>query len=212
MKNKDLANLHEELLHFLLNYRNESKYIDHPNFLFRPATDVEALGEGRWFYDSPKSGWVNIYFTENAKKRHYQNNLQFSINLNGGWNIGLYVLKYPKIGLFWDHLIQSFSNVVKRHNDNFIERLDSKQITLFPIDKNYRTGLPEAIDTLFQFLKQEQNYFEDMYERSIPLSLIWENIFQKSLRVINKYRSQQKVKQVYLNGFQIKNYQGIKDT
>jgi len=215
MKNKDLANLHEELLHFLLNYRKESKYIANPNFLFRPASDIEAMTEGRWFYDNPTSGWVNIYFTENRK--HYHNNLQFGINLSKGWNIIINASAHPHIEViepFWDHLIQSFSNVVSReHKQNKSSYYEnSTQITLFPIDKNYRTGLPESLDILFQFLRQEQNCFEDRYKENIPLSLISEEIFRESLRHVNEYRNQQKVRHVYLNGFQIKNFQGIKDT
>lgn len=210
MKNKDLANLHEELLHFLLNYRNESRYIDNPNFLFRPASDVEALREGRWFYDNPGLGWVDIYFTKSGEERHYQNNLQFGINLNGWWNISLNLFNKPPepVTDFWYHLMKSFSNLADQYRPARIwdSLLANKQITLSPIDKNYRTALPEAIDTFFHFLKK---YIED---KDIPLSLIPEDIFQESLRVANEYRNRQKPKRVYLDGFQIRNYQGIKET
>ncbi len=91
--NIELSNLHEEILYFLLKYRDFSKYTEKPNFLFRPTTDIEALNQGRWFYDNP-TGWVNIYFTKSNEQRHYQNNVQFDINTNGGWNIGVYVLTY----------------------------------------------------------------------------------------------------------------------
>ncbi len=214
MKNEALANLHEELLHFLLNYRKESKYVDDPNFLFRPASDIEALKEGRWFYDSPRSGWVDIYFTESAEEMHCQNNLQFGINLDGWWSIGLHVPSHRQggaTGQFWERLIESFYNVARR----FPQRRkisDAEQITLSPLDDNYRTGLPEAIDTLFQFFRQEE-LIENSDKEAFPhLSLVSKDIFQESLRVVNECRNRQKVKQVYLNGFQIKNYQGIKET
>ncbi len=215
MKNKDLANLHEELLHFLLNYRNESKYADKPNFLFRPANDTEALKEGRWFYDSPDSGWVNIYFAKNDQKKYYENNLQFGINLNGEWNISFYVANFSQVRdmpQIWESPIRNFSNIAKRQPDRFSERFDSKRIIFYPIDKNYRTGLPEAINSLLQFFRQEREYIESADKINIPLSIIPEDIFQKSLQAVNEYRNQQKVKRVYLNGFHIKNYQGIKDT
>ncbi|MDM8525697.1 AAA family ATPase [Desulfococcaceae bacterium HSG8] len=208
MKNKELANLHEELLHFLLKYRNESKYIDNPNFLFRPANHIEALKEGRWFYDNPKLGWVDIYFTKSGEERHHQNNLQFRINTDGSWNISLYASKQAE--KFWDHLIRSFSNVAKLIGlQRFTARFE--QIILSPIDKNYRTGLPEAINTLFQFFRQERTV-ENTDKKNIPISLVSEDIFQESLHRINEYRNKQKVRCVYLNGFHIKNYQGIKDT
>ncbi len=222
MKNNDLANLHEELLHFLLDYRKESKYTDNLNFLFRPVNDIEALREGRWFYDNPRSGWVNICFTKSVEKKHFVNNLRFCINLSGEWNISIYFLKYPQseaTAQFWDHLIQSFSNVVKRHKvvkqhkaDRLPGRFDFKQITLFPIDENYRTGLPEAVNTFFQFFRQERNYIEHTDKINIPMSLISEEIFLKSLRHVNEYRNRQKVERVCLNGFQIKNFHDIRDT
>jgi len=210
MKNKDLANLHEELLHFLLNYRNESRYADNPNFLFRPADDTEALREGRWFYDNPGLDWVNIFFTKSGKERYYNNNLQFSINIDRTWNIRINISNSEQ---FWDHLIKSFSNVVQRHKpDSLPARSDSKQITLLPIDRNYRTGLPEAIDTLFQFFRQERNHIGHTDKTNIPLSLISEEIFLESLRHVNEYRNRQKVRRVRLSSFQIKNFQGIKET
>ncbi len=218
MKNKDLANLHEELLHFLLNYRNESKYADKPNFLFRPVIDIKALKEGRWFYDNfllPKR--VNICFTESGEERQIINNLNFVINIEGGWNI--IISNYSQVQTptqFWDHLIQSFSNVVHKRivhrQRRILNHTDFQYKMLFPIDKNYRTGLPEAIDTFFQFFKQEQNDIEDADKKNIPISLISDDIFYESLRGINEYRNQQKVNRVFLNGFQVKNFQGIKYT
>ncbi|MBN1618879.1 AAA family ATPase [Candidatus Dojkabacteria bacterium] len=230
MKNNDLVSLHEELLLFLLNYRKESKYFDTPNFLFRPITDVEAFKEGRWFYDTPISGWINIYFTENIEKKQianhpqFINNLQFGVNLNGRWNISVsFPVEFQgeSVSLFWKHLIQSFSNTAAesfsnaaiRHRDNeFFERFKSRRILLLPFDKNYRTGLPQAFDNLFQFFKYEQNSIEYQDKASLPLSFISENVFRESLSHINEYRNQHKVERVYLNGFQIKNFQGVKDT
>lgn len=213
--NIELSNLHEEILFFLLKYRDGSKYIEKPNFLFRPMTDIEALNQGRWFHDNHKIGWVNIYFTNSNGKRHYQNNVQFGINTNGGWNIGVYVLRHPQnefVERFWENLIQSFSNIVNRgHRRDGIQYYGSS-INLIPIDKNYRTGLPEAIDVLFQFLKQERKYFEDEYNKKMPLSFVSEDYFYESFYKISKYRNQQKVKNVYIKGFHIKNFQGIKDT
>ena len=215
MKSKDLANLHEELLHFLLNYRKESKYIDNPNFLLRPVSDTEALKEGRWFYDNPKLGWVNIYFTKSYEKNQIINNLQFSINLSGKWNISIYFSKYPQVKAtlqFWNHLIQSFSNVVKRHKNMLLFDSHLKHINLSPINKNYRTGLPEAIDTLFQFFKQEQNYIEHTNKTAIPLALISKDRMYETLNYIEKYHNKQKAERVYLKDFYIKNFQGIKET
>lgn len=213
--NIELSNLHEEILYFLLKYRDYSKYIEKPNFIFRPTDDIEELNQGRWFYDNPKIGWVNISFTKSDEQRYYQNNVQFSVNTNGGWNIGIYVVKHPQNGVverFWENLIQSFSNIVnRRHRQNGIEYY-GRTINLSPIDKNYRTGLPEAIDVLFQFLKQERNYFKDEYKQKIPLSVVSEDYFDESLSKINEYRKQQKIKSVYIKGFHIKNYQGIKNT
>ncbi|MDY6993877.1 MAG: hypothetical protein SVR94_14920 [Pseudomonadota bacterium] len=119
MKSKALAHLHEELLHFLLNYRNESKYVEKPNFLFRSTSDIDALREGRWFYDNPKSGWVNIYFTKSSEKHEKYldvNNLQFGINLSGGWNIAIHLSNREKP--FWSELMQSFSLRGKRLQNN----------------------------------------------------------------------------------------------
>ncbi|WLE97640.1 MAG: AAA family ATPase [Candidatus Electrothrix communis] len=208
MKNNTLINLHEELLHFLLNYRNESKYRDTPNFLFRPASDEKVLNKGRWFYDNPESGWVNIYFAQGNKHKHFINNVQFGINTSGGWNIGMHLhSQSTAANQFWNNLIQSFANVVERHNPNiFPESCHTQQINLYPIDRNFRSGIPEALDILFQFLKKELADTDN-----IPLSLIKEELFQESLQRINAYRSQQKIKRVYLNGFQIENFQGIKN-
>ncbi|MCI5166772.1 MAG: hypothetical protein D3903_11925 [Candidatus Electrothrix sp. GM3_4] len=209
MKNKTLVNLHEELFHFLLNYRNESKYLDNPNFLCRSASDEEALREGRWLNDNPESGWVNIYFTQGDKHKHYINNIQFSVNISGEWNIGIYLYSQAEAEAeFWQNLIQSFSNLTLRSEINLLREqgFATRQITFSPFEKNYRTGLPEVLDILFQFLKKELADTD-----TLPLSLIKEDIFQESLRRINAYRSQQKVKRVYLSGFQIKNFQGIKD-
>ncbi len=197
-------------MHFLLNYRNESKYRDTPNFLFRPASDEKALKEGRWFYDNPESGWVNIYFTRGDERKNYVNNVQFGINTSGGWNIGMYLpSQAAAANQFWNNLIQSFTNVVvERHNPNiFLESYRNQQITLDPINRKYRSGIPEALDILFQFFRQKQEYAEN----DIPLSFIAEDPFLESLHRINAYRSRQKVTRVHLNGFQIKNFQGIKD-
>jgi predicted ATPase len=209
MKNNKLVNLHEELLHFLLNYRSESKYQDTPNFLFRPASDEKALSEGRWFYDNPESGWVNIYFTQGDERKHFVNNVQFGINTSGGWNIGMYLpSQAAAASQFWNNLIQSFANMVERHNSNiFSKSYRNQQIHLHPIEKSYRSGLQDALDILFQFFRQKQEYAEN----NIPLSFITDKSFQKSLRCINEYRNRQRINRVHLNGFQVKNYQGIKD-
>ncbi len=212
-KHNLLLNLHEEILHFLLNYRDSSKYIGKPNFLFRPTDDIGALNQGRWFYDN-HYGWVNIYFTKGDAKRCYQDNVQFGININGTWNISIYILKNSQNRIyagFWKNLIQSFSNIVDRRRMRR-HPYSREAINFIPIDKNYRTGLPEAIDILFQFLKQEQIYSEDEYKKNMPLSFVSEDYFDESLRKINEYRSRQKVKSVYIKGFHIKNFQGIKDT
>ncbi len=209
MNNKELVNLHEELFHFLLNYRNESKHRDNPNFLFRPASDEEALREGRWFDDNPESGWVNIYFTQGDQRKHFINNVQFGINTSEGWNIGIYL--HSQAGAeteFWHNIIQSFSNITMKNEANLLrgQGFASRQITFSPLEKNYRKGLPETFDILFQFLKKELADTDNT-----PLSLIKEEDFQESLHRINAYRSQQKVKRVHLNGFQIENFQGIKE-
>jgi len=213
--NIELSNLHEEILFFLLKYRDFSKYIEKPNFLFRPTTDIDALNQGRWFYDNHKTGWVNIYFTNSNGERYDSNNVQFGVNTNGKWNIGVYVLRLFNNKFeerFFENLIQSFSNVVHRRHKQDEIRYNGNSISLIPIDKNYRTGLPEAIDVLFQFLKQEQRYFEVEYKRKMPLSFVSEAYFHESLYKINEYRKQQKIKSVYIKGFHIKNYQGIRDT
>lgn len=211
MKNKALVNLHEELFHFLLNYRDDYRYIGEPGFLCRSPDDKEALREGRWFYDNPESGWVNIYFTQGNQQKHFINNVQFGINTSGGWHIGIYLHSQPEATkLFWNNLIQSFTNVIeqiKRYNPNSLPNENQvEQVKLFPLEKNYRKGIPEVLDILFQFLKKELADTDNT-----PLSLIKKEDFQESLHHINAYRSQQKVKRVYLNGFQIKNFQGIKD-
>ncbi|MDY6993876.1 MAG: hypothetical protein SVR94_14915 [Pseudomonadota bacterium] len=81
---------------------------------------------------------------------------------------------------------------------------------LEPLDKDYQTGFPKAIDIFFQFFIQKRN--DPKYIDKILLSLIPEEHFQESLLKINAYRNQQKVKRVSLNGVQIKKFQGIKDT
>ncbi|ETR68442.1 MAG: SMC domain-containing protein [Candidatus Magnetoglobus multicellularis str. Araruama] len=211
---KELISLHEELLNFLLNYRSESKYLEKPNFMFRSAEDIEALSSGRWFYDKPESGWVNIYFTSSGEHRVYKNNVQFGININGDWNISIFLNQSSQLdsrASFWERLIQSFSNFVKKHSPLMSQRKNDTNIILSPIDKNYRTGLPEALNTLFQFFIKENIDIQHSDNSTTNLSLISKNTFQESLLYIKDYRNQLKVTNVHIDRFKIKNYQGIKD-
>lgn len=207
MKNKELINLHEELFHFLMNYRKTSKHIENPTFLFRNLDDREALREGRWFYDwdGGNRGLVQLFFTLGRNDEFRENNIQFEILSRGTWNIQIIIKEKEDSGSWglWRDLIQRFNNIVHTDFDDKNIYKQYKIIHLHPHDRNYRTGLEAGLDTLFNFLKKEER---------LPLSLIPEADFQNALVTINGYRHEQKAKAVYINGFHIKNYQGIKET
>lgn len=205
----ELISLHEELLSFLISFRSQYKNQEKPGFLFRPQGDA-ALKEGRWFYDHPEWGWVNLYFTKNAQSGFDSNNLKFDINISGKWQIS--ICQETSDLEFWNRAIRSFSNILERVNDKYFKMQPSKWITLYPIEKDYKKGLPEAIEVFLQFLKQENYYISETNDSSLPITIIPEGKFQDSLKYISVIKNTQKTEKIYLNSFQIKKYQGIRET
>jgi predicted ATP-binding protein involved in virulence len=184
-----LISLHETLYQFLMAYRENTKQLI--TFLFRPDGDKQALAEGRWFYDSPEKGWVNLFFTINPKHtKYYDNNIQFSVNIDGRWNI---------------RIQENLHNFIPQALRNTISNIGKLLKDIYqPFEKNYKIGLPNALDLFFNFFSHANP--------SDDLKLIDENDFKNALANINTYRVARlkQISRVYLSGFSIKNYLGIK--
>lgn len=212
MANKALINLHEELFNFLMNYRRESKYTDSPTFLFRPLDDKDALSEGRWFYDWDEG--VILYFLIGEDKS-YCSNIRLEISIEGPPQI--VIEKNSKQGAkvqeFDDFFWEDISKIIlEAHNQNYTNSANGFfYIIIYRGDnlENYWNGLLGTLDILYFIIRKLSKYQKQ--DKKLPISLISEEDFQASLAVINNYRRERKTKAVYLNGFSIKNYQGIKE-
>ncbi|MCB1192135.1 MAG: AAA family ATPase [Leptospiraceae bacterium] len=188
---ENVADLHEDLLIFLLKYRKQ----EHTDFTFLLKPDENQWREGKWFYGNER--WVNIFFLKSQTNRHWDNNIELGINIYGGWNIHV---NFDNISLVKD-IVRLFSNIGNSNR----ERRNGNRETISPFINHYREGIRTCIDIIYNRIIKDKILIDNK-----NLSLIDTNEFEKTLEKINDYRKHQQ--QVSLYGFTVENYQGIKST
>ncbi|MCP5495310.1 MAG: AAA family ATPase [Leptospiraceae bacterium] len=188
---ENVADLHEDLLIFLLKYRKQ----EHTDFTFLLKPDENQWREGKWFYGNER--WVNIFFLKSQTNRHWDNNIELGINIYGGWNIHV---NFDNISLVKD-IVRLFSNIGNSNR----ERRNGNRETISPFINHYREGIRTCIDIIYNRIIKDKILIDNK-----NLSLIDTNEFEKTLEKINDYRKPQQ--QVSLYGFTVENYQGIKST
>lgn len=202
----EIADLHEDILQFLLGFRQEQD--SRLYFFLRPADnrhDQEALQKGWWFPGNDR--YVNIYFAESLSERYYENNFKLSVNKQGQWfgeiqigqeNTEKTVQTAKEFMLNFKHLSANGGSKSDRH----IRR--STDVVLEPKDRYYRNGFPEVLKLLS---KVQEDYHTSFRNWIAPIRAA---DFEKRLDLINTYRRSDS--KIALSGMSIAGFHGLKET
>ncbi len=191
----DIADIHEDVLEFLLNFRQEEGQEDF-YFLLRPndsERNREALGKGWWFFGNER--YVNVFFVVSQAGKHWKNNFQLSVSKDTSWHINWSVDK-PEASKFAEEFMSGFSSLGKLSLNG--------SHSLKPFKEYYRDGFPEALNIITKFLQQDRFKDQGWLRKVHPRE------FQERLDLIQKLR-EPKAKTI-ITGVAIRNYHGIKET
>ncbi len=191
----DIADIHEDVLEFLLNFREEEGQEDF-YFLLRPndsERNRESLEKGWWFFGNEK--FVNVFFAVSQGDNHWQNNFQLSVSKDALWHIKWEVDR-PEVSKFAGEFMAGFSSLgkISFNSSHFLK----------PYKEYYRDGLPEALNIIAKFL-QHGRFKEQEWLRKIN-----PGEFQERLDFIQKFREPKN--KPTLKGIAINNYHGIEET
>ncbi|MCO6492974.1 MAG: AAA family ATPase, partial [Phaeodactylibacter sp.] len=199
----DIADIHEDVLQFLLNFREEEERQDF-YFLLRPNDSLgnqEALRKGWWFTGNEK--YVNIFFAISRGQNRWQNNFQLSILKNASWRIKWEIEKSAsdraEVYRFVEESMAGFSSLGKYE-------FKEKYFSYFfePKKEHYRDSLPEAINIIEKFLQQDRFSTQEWLRKITPGEFYERLDYIQNLRELKSKTT--------LKGISIDNYHGIKET
>jgi len=191
----DIADIHEDVLEFLLNFREEEGQEDF-YFLLRPndsERNRESLEKGWWFFGNEK--FVNVFFAVSQGDKHWQNNFQLSVSKDALWHIKWEVDR-SEVFEFAGEFMAGFSSLgkISFNGSHFLK----------PYKEYYRDGLPEALNIIAKFLQHGRFKEQEWLKKINP------GEFQERLDFIQKLREPKN--KTMLQGISIKNYHGIQET
>lgn len=199
----DIADIHEDVLQFLLNFREEEERQGF-YFLLRPndsERNHEALKRGWWF--GGNETFLNLFFVISQGKNRWQNNFQLSVSKDASWHIKWEVDRaasdWARVFKIAEEFMAGFSSLGKyefkeKHSGYFLE----------PFKKHYRDGLPEALNIIEKFLQQDRFSTQEWLRKITPEE------FQERLDFIQNLRGLKN--KTILKGVSINSFHGIKET
>lgn len=202
---ENIADLHEEVLTFLLDYK-EREQSDLTFLLNNPnnSRDRKALEKGWWFKGN--ESYLNLYFTINENHRtFFKNNFQITINKYGALQLNFYFEHHFDIKLE-DKIVAKFQKVgiLKTHQKN----RNYRDFSIIPNENeaDYRLQLGNIIQIIQDFLESP------MFQEQDILTKVQLVNFKNNLNFIENIRKNNKVKSVYFNKIIVDNYYSIKKT
>jgi predicted ATPase len=204
-KFENIADLHEELLIFLLDYK-ESNQSD-LTFMLRSIDnkdDKEALEKGWWFKGD--ENYTNLYFTHNGNHTSsYKNNVQITINKDTSIQINFY-FEHNFDKDLEDKIVENFQQFGRLKTNNKTKTHRAFSYINNDGDGYYKLYLKKIIDTIEKLLQSEIFQSQNIL-KSIPI-----DNFRKNLTYINKKRNVNFVKYVSLKNVFVENYYSIQNT
>jgi predicted ATPase len=197
-KFENIADLHEELLTFLLDYK-ESNQSD-LTFMLRSIDnkdDKEALEKGWWFKGNDR--FVNVYFLENNNHFYSKNNIELIISSVGKLSIQFNFPNYDSNDVF--PLIDKYFSFFDRNRHQF-----KSEKYIYKYEESYRDGLDSAIKSISNLLDDK------IFKNQNITQKISQNKFSNNLGIIQSLRHKNKKKNVCINNLSIHNYYSIQNT
>lgn len=205
------ANLHDEVLELLLEYKKENK--SDLTFKLRPhdnSSNKRYLNDGRWFMGSRDS--ISTSF------------LEYDSILFGRYELDFHITK-KELYLDYDFLLDEFDDqkLIKGFFKDLLLELDEVGhrgiLSIETSQDNFKTkfmGLLEIIDKLLKYeeFNQEDGFYRRISQEEFNENLVYIQNKKLEIRAKKSYRRlfNQSFGKVFLSSFSIKNYYSIKET